>query len=336
MSHPTRRPNPAHPARSAVPWSARRLWPLLLAPIAATFALVACDQAVAGKDDVLSFRYDVNDQLFPQALTTPVASSLLVDIEVFGKAGSNEPASVLDATSADPAIADVVATAGNVITVRAKVAGKVEITVRSSLGEDAFDLTVGTLSKVNLEPPGVLASDSPPSKALSGGTARFFAYLRDGSNRSLVGYGPLTITATPAGSATFPEATDIGMVPVRLTGEGQVTLQADNDDPLVVEVVPQTDLTGLEFKGLAIVATVKVDGTLVAVLRGATADGSSVVGVASVAATTSSNTALCTITPNPRLGEGAFDIVGKAVGTCRIQASLGALSKSYDIEVTAK
>jgi hypothetical protein len=129
---------------------------------------------------------------------------MFVDVEVFGSSGSNSPASVLDATSADPTVAEVVATTGNRITLRAKAPGRVELAVRSTLGDDAFDLDVATLAKVDLQAPGVLASDNPPSKALSGATSRFFAYLRDGSNGLLVGYGPVNITAGPRGLGDLP------------------------------------------------------------------------------------------------------------------------------------
>jgi hypothetical protein len=312
------------------------LAPHLTAIALAALVVPACDQAIAGKDDVLSFRYDVDDQLFPPALSTPAAATMLVDVEVFGKVGSGSPASVLDATSADPTVAEVVATTGNRVTLRAKAPGRVEVAVRSTLGDDAFDLDVATLAKVDLQAPGVLASDNPPSKALSGATSRFFAYLRDGANRTLVGYGPVAITADPAGSATFPEATEIGMVPIRLTGEGLVTLTAMGDEPLTVEVVPTSALTGLALKGPDTVATVLVDGTLIGVLRGVTADGSDVVGVASVASVITTNGALCTITPALKLGEGAFEIRGKAAGTCRVEASLGSLQVRYDITVIAK
>ncbi|HRE87882.1 MAG TPA: pilus assembly protein N-terminal domain-containing protein [Myxococcota bacterium] len=312
---------------------------LALAACLPALTWAACDQTVSGKSGVLSFRYDVDDQLFPPALTTAAAATMLVDVEVFGpkqSGGATEEAPVLDASSADPTVADVVATQGNRVTIRAKSSGRTEITVRSTLGDDAFDLDVATLAKVDLMAPGVIAPDNPPSKALSDATARFFAHLRDGSNRSLVGYGPLTITADPPGAATFPEATEIGMVPIRLTGEGAVTLTAMGDDPLTIEVVPQEDLTGLVLKGPDTVATVQVDGSLIGVLRGQTADGSEVVGVASVAAVITPNADKCTITPALKLGEGAFEIRGKAVGTCRVEASLGGLQKRYDIEVIAK
>lgn len=319
--------NPIGPARLA----------LVLA--LAISAPTACDQTVSGKSGVLSFRYDVDDQLFPPALTTAAAATMLVDVEVFGpkqSAGSNEAAPVIEASSADPTVADVVATQGNRVTIRAKVSGRTEITVRSTLGDDAFDLDVATLAKVDLMAPGVIAPDNPASKALSGGTARFFAHLRDGSNRSLVGYGALTITADPAGAATFPEATEIGMVPIRLTGEGLVTLQAMGDDPLSIEVVPQSEITGLVLKGPDTVGTVMVDSPLIAVLRGQTADGSEVVGVASVASVITPNPANCIITPALKLGEGAYEIRGKAVGTCRVEASLGERQVRYDIEVIPK
>lgn len=309
-----------------------------LAPLALTLvaSLTACDKPVAGKDDVLSFRYDVDDQLFPPALSTPAAAAMLVDIEVFSRAGVSEPAPVLDASSSDSAVAEVVATQGNRVTLRAKSSGRTEIAVRSTLGDDAFDLDVASLAKVDLQAPGVIASDNPPSKALAGGTARFFAYLRDGSNRALVGYGPVDIQVSPPGAATFPDATEIGMVPIRLSGEGTVTLTASGDDPLTVEVVPTSALTGLAFKGPDTVSVVQVDGNLIGVLRGVTADGSQVVGVASVAAVTTPNPDKCEVTPNPRLGEGAFTIRGKAAGTCRVEATLGGLAVRYDLTVTPK
>jgi len=295
-------------------------------------ALPGCDTAVAGKNDLLKFRWDTSDNILPQAFSTPLGAGYRSRIEVLAK--SNDAAvGVLDARSSDSAIAEVVSTVGNVITVEGRATGAVEVSVRTSLGEDLFDLTVVTASRVDLEHPGVLVSDNPPSKAVQGGTARFILKLRGADDKLAVGFGDVAATVTPTGAATVLPSEDIGFLPVRFAAAGELTLQGANDTPLSVEVIPDSDVVALELKGLDAGSNLAVGGTLLGIVRGVTEDGSKVVGVASLAVVESSNPSVCTVTEAAKLGEGVYTVLGKAAGSCTVSATLGGRAARRDITV---
>jgi hypothetical protein len=72
------------------------------------------------------------------------------------------------------------------------------------------------------------------------------------------------------------------------------------------------------------------------VLRGLTAAGDKVVGVASLATVSSADGSICTVSPLPRLGEGAYLVQGKSAGTCRITATLGARESVREVAIHAQ
>lgn len=320
--------------------------------IAPTFALAlaaltvstGCDPTVAGKNDVLRFRYDADDSFLPSAFATPLGTGLAARVEVFvdpdgGSTSDQTPAPVIDANSNDEAVVDVVATAGNKLTLLAKSAGVAEIRVETASGTDAFDVRVVDVARIDLQHPGVLVSDNPPSKGIVGGTARFIVALKDGGNDPVVGFGALPATVTPANAAVVLESEEIGFVPVRFSVAGAATLTAQGDDALELDIIADADVIDLELKGLEgpnAVKTLAVGGELATVLRGLTSAGDRVVGVASLATVTSSDPSVCAISPSPRLGEGAYLISAKAAGTCRVVATLGERATRPELTVTAK
>lgn len=306
-----------------------------LAPLA---LLLACDPTVAGKNDVLRFRYAADDNVLPTALTTPIAAGFAADVEVrIDPAGAAERNSnVIDASSDDPAVVDVVATAGNVITLLAKRAGRAEIAVRSVDGEDAFDVSVVEVTKFDLSHPGILVSDNPPSKGLVGGTARFIVQMKDAANKTAIGLGPVPVTVDPVGALVAEDSTEAGFVPVRFNAVGTATLTAQGDDALTVEVVAVADVVDLAMTGPDTVHSLLVGTDLTAVLRGITTQNEKVVGVASLANVSATPAAVCTITPTPGVGEGAFLIEAVAAGTCTVTASLGDRVATYDVTVEAR
>jgi len=304
-------------------------------------ALTACDPTVAGKNDVLRFRYDADDSFLPSAFATPLGTGLAARVEVFvdpegGGTSDQVAAPVIDANSSDEAVVDVVATTGNTITLLAKSAGLAEVTVQTASGSDAFDVRVVDVARVDLQHPGVLVSDNPPSRGIVGGTARFLVALKDGGNDPVVGFGALPVTVTPPNAAVVLDSEEIGFVPVRFSVAGAATLAAQGDEPLDLDIVADADVISLELKGPDAVSSLKVDGELAAVLRGVTAAGDKVVGVASLASVTSSDSGVCTISPSPQLGEGAYLIKARAAGTCRVEATLGARATRHDLTITAK
>ncbi len=296
--------------------------------------LSACElKPVSGENEVLSFRYNADEQAIPLALSTPIAVDLFATVEVYGPEGVSQPANVVNATSSASDIAEVVATTGNTLTIEARASGVADITVETALGEDIFEITTGALGKVDLSHPGVLVSDNPASKAVAGGSARFFAVLKDSANGALVGFGSLPIEVSPANSATILDNEELGTVLVRFPTEGTVTLTGSGDEPLTVEVIPTTDLVDLTFGG----ASQSVQNGQVGALklRGLTADASTVVGVASLAAVTTSTPDKCDVLPNPKLGEGVYKVITKELGDCLVTASLGALSAQTTITILA-
>jgi len=310
---------------------------LLLLP----FLALACDDTVAGNNDVLRFRYDADDNFLPSAFNTPIGAGLAARVEVFfdpdgdGSAAEVE-APVIDAASSDASIVAVVATTGNTLTLLAKAAGSAEIRVQTSRGEDVFDARVVDVAKIDISHPGVLVSDSPPSKGMVGGTARFIIALKTSGNQPAVGFGQFEVTVAPLGALQLLESEDVGFAPVRFGVAGTATLTGLGDEPLTVEVVADADVTTLEMIGPGTVTELVAGRELAAILRGRTAAGDKVVGVASLATVASSDPSVCTITPNQKLGEGAYLIVAKAAGTCRVSATLGARAVQHDIAVTAK
>ncbi|MBL8786893.1 MAG: hypothetical protein JNJ59_18455 [Deltaproteobacteria bacterium] len=306
---------------------------LVTAFAALALALVpACDTAVAGKNDLLKFRWDTSDNILPQAFSTPLGAGYRSRIEVLAKSNDASVA-VIDAASSDPEIAEVVATAGNIITIEGRTAGAVEVSVRTALGEDLFDLTVVNATRIDLEHPGVLVSDNPPSKAVQGGTARFILKLRSADDKVAVGFGDVAATVAPTGAATVLPSEDIGFLPVRFAAVGELTLQGANDTPLTVEVIPDADVVAIELKGLENGANLQVGGTLLGIVRGVTEDGSKVVGIGSLAVVESSNPSVCTVTEAAKLGEGVYTVLGKAAGTCTVSATLGGRASRRDVTV---
>ncbi len=308
----------------------------LLVPL---FAL-ACDETVAGKNDVLRFRYDADDNFLPAAFNTPIGAGLAANVEVFvdpdGSGGSDqEAASVIDASSSNAAAVTVVATQGNVVTLLAHDPGNAEITVETVRGTDVFDVAVVAVAKVDLSHPGVIASDNPPSKGIVGGTARFIVSLKSSSNQAAIGIGQIAAVAEPTTAMAVLETDRIGFLPVRFIAPGTATLTGTGDDALTVEIVADTDVTSLDLN-VANVDRAIVGVNVGAVLRGLTLANEKVVGVASLAQVGAEDTTICTIVPNEQLGEGAYLVVPKAAGTCRVSATLGVRGDSAEFMVYDK
>jgi len=304
------------------------------------FLALACDATVAGKNDVLRFRYDADDNVLPSAFNTPIGAGLAARVEVFVDTGSSTSntveAPVLDASSSDAAVATVVATAGNTLTLLAHAPGTSEVRVQTTRGDDVFDVRVVAVTKIDLQHPGVLVSDNPPSKGIVGGTARFIVALKSAAGESAVGFGQLDVTVAPTGACQLLDSEDIGFAPVRFGVAGTATLTSLGDGPLTVDIVADADVTELDMVGPGAVNELVAGRELAAILRGVTATGEKVVGVASLATVASSDPTVCTITPNEKLGEGAYLIVAKAAGSCRVSATLGARAVQHDITVKAK
>ena len=197
-------------------------------------------------------------------------------------------------------------------------------------------MRVVDIAKIDFSHPGVLISDTPPSKGIVGGTARFIVALKTSGNEAAVGFGQLNATITPTGAAQLLESEDIGFAPMRFAVAGTATLTGLGDEPLTIEMVADADVTTLEMVGPGAVSELVAGRELAAVLRGMTDAGDKVVGVASLATVASSDPAVCTITANERLGEGAYLIVAKAPGSCRVSATLGSRAVQHDITVKAQ
>lgn len=288
-------------------------------------AEIACDTVAEGKNDLVAFQFDADTALIPAAFNTPVAAGTRAGVLVVKGKNDSTPVSVVDATSSNPAVIEVNSTAGNLITLVGVAAGTAEITVQTVDGEDAFDVSVDTIAKVDLNLPGTIAPDNPPSKGLQGGTARFAMSLKNAAGKDLIGYGEVPVTVAPDGAATLAATQEVGGLSLTFATPGALTVTGQGDDALTVDVIASADLTGLTWKGFAEVPTLPVGGKTVGILRGANADGDTVVGAASLANVTTGDSAICSITANPRLGEGVFTLTAKAKGECQVIASLGAL-----------
>ncbi len=299
-----------------------------------TLAVFACDTIGAGKGATLKFQYDQPEALIPSGFTTAMAAGFKADILCFGDDGASDPASVSQVTSTNTAVASVTTAGGNKIHLEAHAAGTTEIAVVTSRGEDAFDLTVVDLAKLDVAAPGALVPDSPASKGMVGGAARFFVTLRGANDRLAIGYGTLPITIAPAGAGTVDPSTATGYALIHFATEGNTTVTGQGDEPLAIEVVAQAAVTSLELKQAEGGTQLKLGGTTVTVLRGKTDLADTVVGVASLATIASSDTAICTVAPNLNLGEGTYIITGKAVGTCQVNATFGALTATLPVTVS--
>ncbi len=318
---------PNRPRSFALPHSLGRLavCAALVGAPAAVGTMGACDTVAEGKNELVAFAFDAESAFLPASFSTSIAKGLRVGVLVYASESDKSPVSVIDASAATPTIAEVRSTAGNLITIEALEAGTTEIGVTVAEGDDAFDVTVKELAKVDLEYPGrLLVSDNPKSLGLQGGTARFITTLKDAANQNLIGYGDLPVTVAPQGAATA-SSKDVGYLEVRFNTTGELTITGEGDEALTMEVVAQTDLTALEWTGLDI-GNLGVGDQSVAILRGVTADGSKVVGVASLASVSTNAAGVCTVAPNPRLGEGLYTITAVGAGECEVSATLGALA----------
>jgi len=304
----------------------------LILPTLTAASFGACDQVAEGKNELVAFGFDAESALIPAAFSTHLAKGLSVGVRVYASEDDKTAVSVIDAGSANASIAEVRSTLGNLITLDAIAAGTAEIQVTVAAGEDAFDVTVDELAKVDLNYPGrLLVPDSPTPLGIQGGTARFIMTLKNASDKNLVGFGAVPVTVAPTSGATAV-ARDIGYLEVTFNVPGTVTLTGQGDAALTMEVVPQSDLTALEWTGLDI-ANLPVGQKSVSILRGVVADGDKVVGVASVASVTTSDTSVCTIAPSPSLGEGLFTLTGVAAGECQVSATLGALAARQTVTI---
>ncbi|MFO0751278.1 MAG: hypothetical protein U1F43_37260 [Myxococcota bacterium] len=306
---------------------------LVIAASLLVAAEIACDTVAGGKNDVLAFEFDADTALFPSAFSTPLAQGTRVGVHVWKSESDKTAVSVVNAESGNPSVANITSTAGNLITIEALSVGTAEITVTTADGDDAFDVTVAALGKVDLEYPGAIVSDSPKSAGVVGGTARFLMSLKDADNKVLIGYGDVPVAISPTGAATLGTSDDVGFLGIRFETPGTLEITGQGDDKLTMTVVAAADLTALTWKGFAEVPTLPVGGQTVGILRGATAGGDKVVGVASLATVTTGDDAVCSITANPRLGEGVFTLSAKKAGECQVTASLGALAGRATITV---
>lgn len=307
--------------------------PVVVVPI--SFVIVAalaagCDQVAEGKRELVAFGFDADTQLIPAAFSTSIGKGLRVGVRVYAAEKDTTPVPVLDAESADPRIAEVRGTAGNLITLEALAVGTVEIGVAVAAGEDAFDVTVKELSKVDLAYPGFLVPDNPKSLGVQGGTARFGTTLKDAAGAVLVGYGDVPVIIAPSGAAVATSK-EVGYLEVQFATTGSVDITGQGDDKLTMEVVPQSALTGLEWSKLS---DVKVGQITAGILRGVTADSEKVVGVASLATVTTTNPGICAVELAPNLGEGVFNVRGVSAGDCQIAATIGALAGRATFAVT--
>jgi hypothetical protein len=306
---------------------------LLTMPLVAALAVVAaCDIQQTGENNLLSFRFDAAESIVPASFSTPIAVGMDVDVLTTRATAQTTAVSVIEAESDDPSIVSVKGTAGNRIMLRALKEGSVRIAVRSVEGDDAFTVTTSTLAKVELKAPGLIVPDNPPSRAVVGGRMRLFMGLRDANDRHLAGYGAAPVTIEPRSAATILETTDVGFLDVRPGAAGALTLSPQGGQAVNIEVIALEDVTSLELRG-ANVANIKVGAFILTNLRGVTDAADRVVGVADLATVASDNPEICDVVAAPRFGEGAFEIKGLAEGSCRVNATLGALAVRHDFNV---
>jgi len=299
-----------------------------VSPLVATLAIVslgACDALRTGKDEKLAFQLDADDRIIPASFNTPLAVGFRVDVLTFAADSGRTPVTVAIAQSKSGAIARVTGTSGNRITLEGRAAGRAEIEVTSSAGNDAFDINVAEVASATLAYPGLLlVPATPPVWIVEGGTARFGVSLRDAQNRLLIGYGDFPVTIEPADADVLPTQ-DVAHLAVRFTAPGTFELTPLGGASLEVEVVAASviDTLALETGLDGGASSLERGKTTVAVARGLTEHGDTVLGLSGLVTVTTLTPIVCTVEESPRLGDAVFIVRGAGAGICELQATLG-------------
>jgi hypothetical protein len=321
-----------------------------IACISACAALAACDVAQTGGSGLLRFSYAEVERSLPVDFDTPVAVGLSATVLV-SNAGVDEPVRVLSATSSDPEILEVRGVDFNFFSVRARNPGSVTLTVETDAGTDTIDLHAGVLGSVALYGPGFIVPESPTPLAVVGGRMALPVSLRDADDRRLIGSGelPIVLNADPQDACDAARNIGSGFIRPTFLAEGQVTLSPTAGDGLTLDVVAPSALTDLELRGLfleaqgpdgaapvAVATSIAAGQATAVVLRGLTDDARVVAGLEGVV-TLTTDPAICTVSPNHRAGDGAFEVRGVSAGTCAITGTVAGTSgyaESWSITIT--
>ncbi len=296
-------------------------------PLAATLALLTalcvvsgCDAVSTGDNGTLTFRHAGEERVVPLSFETPIAAGLSLDVQV-ALVGSDRPPTLSTATSASPAVADVLETAETMIRVIGRRPGSAKIEVEATQGNDTFELTVANLRAVELSAPSLLVnSDLRTARVAVGGVTRLPVRLVGDDDVTLIGYGDLPIVADGA-RVTRVDTEDTAHVSYRADEAGTATLMPEGAAAIELQVLSLDEVVGLALDPVG-AATFAADQSAFFVLRGRDAGDDDVFGIGALADLRAEPASVCTLDPAPRFGDSAFELTGVNAGDCVVTATL--------------
>lgn len=291
----------------------------------------ACTPVVPGTEGNLAFGFATDDRLFPVNADTAIAAGFAADVLVYETADGREPITVTDATIADASVATVRSTDANRVAIDAIAPGEAELAVTAGDTSDAFPFEVRALERVDLRYPGLLiAPADPPVAVLVGGEVRFGMDLFDDGRRMLIGYGDVPLTLDPPTAGTKVATRDVSHATVVFSTVGAASVTGQGDEALPLTVVARDALTALDLVGIG-------DQPLTAAglfaVRGADGDDTPIFGLSGLVSVDTDDASVCTVVPQPTLGDTAYEVRAVAAGSCTVRATLDALEATATFDV---
>lgn len=208
----------------------------------------ACVSRTTGNEGNLTFWYVNLDLGQISDFNKPVAVGARLDLFV-GEAPKGSGATVLSATSDDPAALAVVGTGSNSIVLEGKADGNVLLSVRARVSggrevEDSVNLTVREAEVMKL---GHFCTTEAHAAFIAGSPVRIDFDLQRENGQNLIGYGHYPVTIEPAGALTIDEGSKaLETLPLTAgAATGPVTISSQIDDTtLTLDLVLDADVDG--------------------------------------------------------------------------------------------
>ena len=317
---------------------------------AVVMAVATCSCATAGKDGKLGYLYDRPDGPFITAGSVrPVALGTEVVLLVSPLAGELEV--VVDgASSSDSAVARVVGTDADRVTIETLAAGTAEISTVTNVGKDRIDIEVSEVGRVEVTHwtrTWVQADGQPVEIAfVAGGTGRFIvtAFADGEEGAQLFGTGTGASVSTSQGASLSREKGDQHHVNVTFHTPGKAELETSSGEIVIFGVIDLTEVEDLRAVSVTAgeikdVLSLTVGENQMVVVVGSTKSGAKVL-LGDAVTIGSATPKTCEIGQDEWLrrgfGDGLYAIRPVATGACGIEITLGDLSASLSYPVTPK
>lgn len=311
---------------------------------AALLLVTGCESVVTGNEGNFRFEYDADDRVFD--FNKPVAVGARLDLRVID-AGDDAPIELVDASTDDPAVLDVVSFEGNGFTLEGTGDGEVLITVKGARegGEELSD-SVNMLARVPDVHRLSHTCGADGSTAYLANQPIYVPFEFERSNgQPVIGYGYYPVQSSSPEVTLDSTWQDAQWMRFDLGAAGAATITSDIDGTVLnLAVIDEAAIDGAAQPIAFVLEDIDVGDTNPFYVL-PTAGGDTVCQALATYEVTSLTPDLCDVraiatfaAPNSTEGKesGWFEIEGIAAGTCRytVRYPLGAagVGASTDFE----